>query len=108
LGKHRIHLPELFARDAGIEELGLLRVDLALLDLPLGDAIDFLAFGGGQLLGPDHEIVVRIERRVFALVQHLERRWDGFRDTRQTQSRQKRSWIKLMGFWKALSGRIAK
>ena len=70
----RIHLPELLAGDAGVEELGLLRVDHELLHLPLGNALDLLAFRRGHVLRPDDEIVVGVERRVLALFQHLERR----------------------------------
>ena len=70
----RIDLSELLAGDAGIEELGFLRVDHELLHLPLGNAFDLLAFRRGHVLRPDDEIVIGIERRVLALFQHLERR----------------------------------
>ena len=70
----RIDLAELLAGDAGIEELGLLRVDHELLHLPLRNALDRFAFRGGHVLRPDDEIAIRIERWVLALFQHLERR----------------------------------
>ena len=70
----RIDLAELLAGNAGIEELGFLRVDHELLHLPLGNAFDLFAFRRGHVLRPDDEIVIRIERRVLALFQHLERR----------------------------------
>ena len=70
----RIDLSELLAGDAGIEELGFLRVDDELLHLPLGNALDLFAFRRGHVLRPDDEIVIGIERRVLALFQHLEGR----------------------------------
>ncbi|WP_439625093.1 hypothetical protein [Gemmata sp.] len=60
----RVDLPERLAGDAGVEELGLLRVDLELLHLALGYALDLLALRRGHVLRPGHEVVVRVERRV--------------------------------------------
>ena len=70
----RIDLAELLAGDAGIQEFRLLRVDHELLHLPLRHALHRLAFRHGDVLRPDDEIVVRIERGGLPLVQHLERR----------------------------------
>ena len=70
----RIDLPELLAGNARIEELGFLRVDHELLDLPLGNAVDLFAFQRGHVRRPDDEIVMGVERGVLTLFQHLEGR----------------------------------
>ncbi len=70
----RIDLAELLAGNAGIEELGFLRIDHELLHLPLRNPFNRFAFRGGHVLRPDHEIAIHIERGVLTGFQHLERR----------------------------------
>src|ERR1043166_6809624 len=44
---------------------------------PLGDAVGRLAFRGGGVFGADDKVAVRIQRRVFAGCEYLERRGPG-------------------------------
>jgi hypothetical protein len=74
LGVVRIDLAELLAGDAGVEELGVLRVDHELLHLPLGNAFDLFALRRGHVLRPDDEVVVGVERGILTLLQHPEGR----------------------------------
>src|SRR5262249_14339748 len=49
-------------------------IDDKLLDLSLRNARDRLAFRGGHVLRPDHEIAIPVERWVLTGFQHRERR----------------------------------